>query len=325
MERGFIDSGRRGSNHTKKGASGVNSNSNSVNVLNAPTETNVDIRNSSALNLADETSKNGQASNMNSASSDMVKNANKVAGNYNVHATNAPTEFNMALKNNQIKLDASKVPIPTGEFGQRINAQLFGKPNVNTVSEPVLTSQVSFESMPTADYVQENENMRPNGSAPSSQHSEPVSYANCVLLLLLIRRTDHGPKTGTKTGPETDFVQNTGPRIGLKWSVHLVEKLVIVVPKSEETGNTRETIRIEYEWKPPRCDEEAFRVVKKGVKRSITRSFVTPQSRFDYRPITNSSKKGKVKRMGLIGPKMRLVEVEQERSQKWVVQMEQKP
>ncbi|GJR65711.1 zinc knuckle CX2CX4HX4C containing protein [Tanacetum coccineum] len=138
---GSID---RGSNHTKKGASGVNSNSNNVNVSNAPTETNVDIRNSSALNLADETSKNGQASNMNSSSSDMVKNANKVAGNYNVHATNAPTEFNMALKNNQIKLDASKVPIPTGEFGRRINAQLFGKPNVNTVSEPVLTSQSTF-------------------------------------------------------------------------------------------------------------------------------------------------------------------------------------
>ncbi|GJR65712.1 hypothetical protein Tco_0011777 [Tanacetum coccineum] len=41
--------------------------------------------------------------------------------------------------------------------------------------------------------------------------------------------------------------------IEINASMELDEKLVIVVPKSEETGNTRETIRIEYEWKPPRC------------------------------------------------------------------------
>ncbi|GJR89610.1 uncharacterized protein Tco_0213621 [Tanacetum coccineum] len=35
----------------------------------------------------------------------------------------------------------------------------------------------------------------------------------------------------------------------------LKENLVIAIPNLEDEGYTRETIRIEYEWKPPRCDE----------------------------------------------------------------------
>lgn len=34
----------------------------------------------------------------------------------------------------------------------------------------------------------------------------------------------------------------------------LTENLVVAVPKREESGYTKETIRIEYEWRPPRCD-----------------------------------------------------------------------
>ncbi|GKD28415.1 zinc knuckle CX2CX4HX4C containing protein [Tanacetum coccineum] len=42
--------------------------------------------------------------------------------------------------------------------------------------------------------------------------------------------------------------------IEINVNMDLVETLIVGVPKLEETGYTKETIRIEYEWKHPRCD-----------------------------------------------------------------------
>lgn len=33
------------------------------------------------------------------------------------------------------------------------------------------------------------------------------------------------------------------------------EKLVVAVPRLEDEGYSKETITVEYEWRPPRCDK----------------------------------------------------------------------
>ena len=41
--------------------------------------------------------------------------------------------------------------------------------------------------------------------------------------------------------------------IEINTSNEMINSLVVVVPMLEESGYTKETIRIAYEWKPPRC------------------------------------------------------------------------
>ncbi|GJX37625.1 hypothetical protein Tco_0250928 [Tanacetum coccineum] len=43
----------------------------------------------------------------------------------------------------------------------------------------------------------------------------------------------------------------------------LKDRLVVTIPKSEGSGYRMETICVEYEWKPPRCDDDGFQNVKR--------------------------------------------------------------
>ncbi|PWA47723.1 reverse transcriptase domain-containing protein [Artemisia annua] len=104
--------------------------------------------------------------------------------------------------------------------------------------------------------------------------------------------------------------------IEINTSNEMINSLVVAVPMLKESGYTKETICIEYEWKLLRCGtcliyghsydscpkavkvgtaavqkdvDDGFRVVKKGTKGGNNKHVIRPKSRYEYRPIMKTT------------------------------------
>nr|GEZ86161.1 hypothetical protein [Tanacetum cinerariifolium] len=65
----------------------------------------------------------------------------------------------------------------------------------------------------------------------------------------------------------------------------LKDRLVVVVPKLEGLGYIMETIRVEYEWKPPRCDDCEGSSRKTGIwsaKKADSNIAFSPETKLHY-------------------------------------------
>nr|GFA81612.1 hypothetical protein [Tanacetum cinerariifolium] len=115
-----------------------------------------------------------------------------------------------------------------------------------------------------------------NGDEPVSNESRPIMYVNVVHTKPTFRKNE-GEKVGndyvneipsyaTKLNPtsstkadlrklEVNVPNDAYVRIliEIKECNDFIDNLVMVVPNLEGNGYTKETICIEYEWKPPRC------------------------------------------------------------------------
>ncbi|GJR86273.1 zinc knuckle CX2CX4HX4C containing protein [Tanacetum coccineum] len=81
----------------------------------------------------------------------------------------------------------------------------------------------------------------------------------------------------------------------------LVEAVTIGIPLLTGEDFTKETIRVEYEWRPPRCDELGKKKKKKGKpKTSNSGQFVGPSihQNFRYEPKASTSPPKKVANVG---------------------------